>query len=126
MIPEYWKAFRSEHSLESKDVSVPEEGDLSGVGVDLVILDDAGSRQEAEELYPGMGVSKDGFVPVGHCDIGSGDPYFINMNDGPDGPLYRIYHEEVDADGYDRDEAVDIVFKSYTQILNYIDTEPEN
>ena len=51
---------------------------------------------------------------------GSGDPYFINIDDGANGPLYRIYHDAVGEDGYDRNDAVAVVLESQSDILKYV------
>ena len=53
---------------------------------------------------------------------GSGDPYFINLNDGSNGCLYRIYHdaEMIDDNSYNLDDAVNTVLKNYTDLLKYV------
>jgi hypothetical protein len=123
MIPQYWKSFVKQNSLVWKEIEIPEHVDMTEAGAEFEILDEEGICREAEDLYPGIAVSKDGFVPVGGCSIGTGDPYFINQYDGLGGPLYRIYHDMVGEDGYDRDEAVDVVIENYTEILKYVITE---
>ena len=123
MIPEYWRSFVNQHSLEGKEIDIPEEIDLSELGANFEIFDELDIRKEAEDLYPGIAVAKDGFVPVGGCLEGSGDPYFIDQNDGPAGPLYRIYHDMFGGDDYDKDEAIVVVVQNYAEILKYIITE---
>jgi hypothetical protein len=124
MIPDYWKSFVKQHSLEGKEIEIPEDYDLSELGAVFEILDELDIQKESEDLYPGIAVAKDGFVPVGGCLESSGDPYFINRNDGPEGPLYRIYHDMFGGDDYDKDEAIDVVLRNYTEILKYKTTEP--
>ena len=114
--PAYWKAFVESEGLIGNHTTIPEEEDRSGVGADINWFDDEGSRSEKEDFYPGIAVAKDGFIPVGGCDIGSGDPYFICVLDGVGGPLYRIYHDAVREDGYNRDEAVAVVLSDYREI----------
>ena len=94
--------------------------DLGGVGIEIAFLDAAGTRQEAEELYPGIAGAADGVVPVGGCAFGSGDPYFINVRDGENGPLYRIYHDSAGPGGYDRAEAVAVVLRDYRELLKFV------
>ena len=120
MIPEYWTTFVEQNSLTGKDVSIPEDADLSGLGAELRLLDEDGIRSEMEDVYPGIVITKDGFIPVGSCMEGSGDPYFIKTSDGAGGPLYRIYHDAVGEDGYDRDSAVATVLKDYRKMLEYL------
>jgi hypothetical protein len=56
------------------------------------------------------------------CLLDSGDPYFIRLQDGPGGPLYRIYHDATEATG-DGDEvryradAVEVVLPSWEALL---------
>jgi hypothetical protein len=45
---------------------VPGETDLIAA---IEIFDDKGVEQEATKSWPGIGVLKDGFIPVGGCTI---------------------------------------------------------
>jgi len=107
--------------LASQEIEIPWPGEDEMTAI-IEILDDATAEIEATELWPGIGVRKDGFVPVGGCAIGTGDPFFINVNDGPNGPLYQIDHERVGKDGYDRSEAVEVMLEHYQDLLEYTDT----
>ena len=49
---------------------------------------------ESNELYPGLGIIKLGFFNVACDENGSGDPYFINCNEGDNPPFYQVYHEK--------------------------------
>ncbi len=123
MIPEYWKEFLVTNSLAGQSCKIPEEFDLSELdGGDLNIFDESEILNEANEFYPGLAVKKDGYIPVANCLQGSGDPYFINVNDGANGCLYRIYHdaEMIDDNSYNLDDAVNIVLNNYTELLKYI------
>ncbi len=84
------------------------------------IMSENMSKDEAENAYPGLIVIKDGYVPIGSCLLGSGDPYFINKNDGENGPIYRIYHDSVFDDGYDKNQAIEKVVDNYTKIIKYM------
>ena len=120
-LPPYWKSFLVAHRIAAGiEVSIPASGDRSGIGIELEFLDEAASRVEMREAYPGLGVAADGFVAVGNCSGGTGDPYFINVNDGEGGPLYRIYHEAVSEDGYERSEAVAVVLADYRKLVRYL------
>ena len=123
---DYWKQFVHEHDLVGREADVPEPDDLTGVGVGIEILSEDNAREEAEGALPGMAGARDGFVPVGGCSFGTGDPYFINVNDGPGGPLYRISHEDVGENGCGVQTAVGKVLDSYEALLRYVtpDTTP--
>ena len=122
MIPNYWKLFVDSHRLIDSHIEIPEESDLSELGCSLQIFSESKSVDEANNFYPGVAVKKHGFVPVACCLIGSGDPYFINFNDGEFGSLYRIYHdvEMIDDDNYNLDDAVDVVLKDYRDLLKFL------
>lgn len=117
--PPYWQAFVESAGLTGGRTSIPEEKDQSGLGADIYWFSDEQAREEKEKFYPGIAVAKDGFIPVGGCDIGSGDPYFICVKDGAGGPLYRVYHDSVRKDGYNRDDAVAVVLRDYREVSNF-------
>lgn len=119
-MPPHWVNFLAAHNLIGREVSISESADRSGVGVDMEFLNEADSLSELQDAYPGLAVVADGFVPVGSCLIGSGDPYFINLADGEGGPLYRIYHDSVSEHGYDRSTAVAVVLEDYRELLQYL------
>jgi hypothetical protein len=113
-------SFRKMGSLRQRLTSPGEELDQSGLGVELKFLTSAQSIDEAENCWPGIGVAKDGYVPVGSCLYGSGDYYYIRTSDGESGPLYRIYHDAVDAHGYDPSDAIAVVLKNYQDLLHHV------
>jgi len=106
MFPEYWKEFTHTHDLIGVSACLSESEDLSGVGADLQFLTEAQATEELTDCWPGVGVAPDGYVPVAWCSLGSGDYYYIKRADGPDGSLYRVYHDSVGPDGYDPEIAV--------------------
>lgn len=118
--PPRWREFVERNGLSGKEADIPEVDDLSSVGACIEILNEQNARVESDELYPGIVVKAHGFVPVGGCAIGTGDPYFININDEQPGPLYRIYHDCVLDENYKRDEAIARVLNSYEEILRFI------
>ncbi len=118
-MPPYWKLFVEQHDLVAREFSISEERDLSGVGAEIEILDEQNSEWERTQTYPGIGVFPAGFIPVGSCGVGSGDPYFICTKDGEGGPLYRIYHDEVISENYDRTRAIVVVLGDYRELLKF-------
>jgi len=121
VFPDYWIEFISKNHLTGATILIQEATDRSGVGARLEFLSAEDSMDEAENFWPGIGVSKDGYVPVGSCEYGSGDPYFIRKDDGKDGPLYRIYHDAVGDDGYDPKDAIAVVLENYQDLLNHLE-----
>jgi hypothetical protein len=118
-IPEYWRQFRDSSNLLNREVEIPDTEDLSGVGADIEFFADDSIICEMNDAYPGIVVQKDGFLPVGGCQVGTGDPYFIQVSEGAGGSLYQIYHDAVREDGYSREAAVALVLKDYRDILKF-------
>jgi hypothetical protein len=128
LFPEYWKEFVNKNNLEWAEIEFPwpDEDGADGeddLNVIVEILDDKTAEREAYELWPGIGILKDGYIPVGGCGIGSGDPFCINKNDGKNGPLYLVDHERVGLDGYDKDDAISVMLNNYEELLAYREQE---
>jgi hypothetical protein len=123
MIPDYWIKFLDKNSLRGVECEIPEDKDLSQLdGCCLEVFNEENILDEATNFYPGLIVKNDGYIPVAGCCHGSGDPYFININNGEFGPLYRIYHDEVHDENYDRSKAIEIVLENYQALLQYKST----
>ena len=118
-IPSYWREFREQFQLLHTEVEIPEEYDLSGVGADIEFYDDDTIVDSMTDSYPECIVNKDGFLPVGGCQTGSGDPYFINTSEGVGGKLYQIYHDMVFDETYSRAEAIATVLNDYRHITRF-------
>jgi hypothetical protein len=119
MWPPEYNRFVKEHHLIGREVEIPEENDLSGAGASIELFDEANAIGESTDYYPGIVVKADGYVPIGGCAIGCGDPYFINLHDSQPGPVYRIYHDSVLDEKYDRKQAIARVLDSYEELLLY-------
>ena len=114
-----WLEFAKFHRLVNRAFSLSEHIDRSSLGAELQFLTEEQSHDELTNFWPGIGVSGDGYVPVASCLLGSGDYYYINANDGPNGPLHRIYHDAVGPDGYNPGDAVATVLDYYEEVLAY-------
>ena len=119
--PQYWINFLIESNLQDQSFEIPAQNDLSQLGAMFKLLDEKEIECEMDDYHPGIIVKDDGFIPVASCLKGSGDPYFINVNDGPGGALYRIYHDVVHNHTYDQEEAVDVVITSYSQLKSFLE-----
>ncbi len=53
----------------------------------------AGVKSESVDCYPGLAILPAGYINVAGDSTGGGDPYFICIHDGPDPPLYQVYHD---------------------------------
>lgn len=54
---------------------------------------------EATRAFPGSAVVANGYIPIGSCLRGSGDPYFLGLDGSDDPPLVRICHDCITPDG---------------------------
>jgi hypothetical protein len=70
-------------------LDVQEADDLSGLGVSLRWMSAGEMIEEAIKYYPGIAGLAVGFLLVGSCLEGSGDPYFVRLDDGA---VVRIPH----------------------------------
>jgi hypothetical protein len=114
MIPIYWKKFVENHNLIGQEIEFPWPGE-SDLNAIIEILDYNAIKMEATEYWPGIGALKHGYIPVGGCAIGTGDPFFININDGEDGPLYKIDHEETT----DITKGIYVMLQSYKSLIEW-------
>ena len=118
--PPHYREFMERHELSGVEIELPAAADLSELGATIGLYSEAQAIEEADNFYPGLVVKTDGFVPVGQDMTGGGDPYFINLNDAPPGPLYRIYHDSVHDPNYVHDDAVAKVLASYEGLLQFL------
>lgn len=71
-------------------VTIAPADDIAGIGVDMLWMEAAGILSEALEAYPGILAVPLGYIPIGECEMGSGDPYFFRSSDGA---VVRIPHD---------------------------------
>jgi hypothetical protein len=72
--------------------------DISGLGVELEWMTPNDMLVESLEMYPGIAATALGFIAVGTCLLGSGDPYFVRATSDDDPPLMRIPHDRLGPD----------------------------
>ena len=120
MWPLHYRQFVERNSLAGKEAEIPETADLSGGRSCIGLFDESEAADEAERFYPALIVRADGFMPIGQCLLGGGDPYFINLHDDPPGPVYRIYHESVMDRTYDPELAIVRILDSYEDLRKYV------
>lgn len=84
----------SNYKIVGQIFSISEEKDSSGIGVNMEWLTPYEQIQEAYEYYPGLLAVKKGYLPIGMCLEGSGDPYFLK-EDNQRYILVRIPHDAI-------------------------------
>ncbi|RKZ74786.1 MAG: hypothetical protein DRR19_29840 [Candidatus Parabeggiatoa sp. nov. 1] len=97
LLPGWFINMLSDYPLIGVNLTLSEALDESSFGVDMVWLSPKQMVEEALETYPGIIAIQLGYLPIGSCLFGSGDPYFLKMtvdNDNP--PFVRIPHDILD------------------------------
>ncbi|MCI0652264.1 MAG: SMI1/KNR4 family protein [Planctomycetes bacterium] len=98
--------------------SLSEAEDASGMGVEMRWMTPAQIVEETTVAYPGVAAVKRGYLPVGQCLEGSGDPYFLRLDDKRDDPaIVRIPHEAIAAGDALADEEVEVVADTLSEFL---------
>ncbi|MGJ4915698.1 hypothetical protein [Bradyrhizobium oligotrophicum] len=94
LIPDWLRSLLTTYALAGECFDLPSDADASGLGVSLIWLTPRQIVSEAMECEPGLSVTPLGFIPIGACAVGSGDPYFLDLRQGAaDPPLVRIPHD---------------------------------
>ena len=91
--------------------------DLTGRGIELRWMSPSGMIAEAIDAYPGIAIVPMGYVPIGDCMFGSGDPYFLKLNDTEDPPLVRVFHDMIDGQGQVRDGWYEVVCNHVSDLV---------
>ena len=89
-LPEPLVKLLTEMPLVGVEFTLDAATDPSGLGVELRWMTPAEMVSEALDVYPGLVAVPLGFLPVGICLGGSGDPYFVRVRDLA---LVRIPHD---------------------------------
>ena len=98
LLPAHLLDWLLSYPLVGTEFSLSEEEDESGLGVEMQWLSPAQIISETTEVYPGIAARAEGYLPVGMCLVGSGDPYFLKTGSGDDPPIVRIPHEAAAGD----------------------------
>jgi hypothetical protein len=94
LLPEWFVLLLQNNRLAGVEFSLEEGDDMSRLGAEVFWLAPAQVVSESTECQPGLSVVPLGYIPVGACAEGSGDPYFLDMREGSnDPPLVRVPHE---------------------------------
>ena len=123
ILPEWYASLLKEFPLSGVIFSLNEELDQSELGVDLKWLSPEQTLDEAQNVYPGKSVIGLGYLPIGSCLAGSGDPYFLKLSDYSEDPaLVRIPHDLVSDDGYPENE-IELVCNSLSSFFEQAEIE---
>ncbi len=91
--------------------------DDSELGVEMKWLSPKQMISETIEAFPGIAAASSGYLPIGMCLEGSGDPYFVSTT-ASDPLLVRIPHHAVDGEQRLREDLVEIVSATLSEFLD--------
>ena len=118
ILPDWFVALLRENRLAGVCFSLTENDDKSKFGAELLWLTPTQIVSEATECQPGTSVVPLGYIPVGACAEGSGDPYFLDLRtETSDPPLVRIPHDFAGKGPYPLDR-VELVTESLSNFLS--------
>lgn len=106
ILPDWFPSALLAYRIIGARMSLDARLDRSGVGVELLWLSPEQIVSEVRDVEPGVSVSQFGFLPIGACATGSGDPYFLDLrvSDTTDPPLVRIRHDLAGEGRYPLDQ----------------------
>lgn len=90
VLPPRLASFLMSQPLIGLTFLLDEEDDESELGAEFTWMTPEQMIDEATAAYPGIAAVAGGFLPVGICLEGSGDPYFLRLEDEA---IVRIPHE---------------------------------
>jgi hypothetical protein len=116
-VPKWYLDFVSKYPIIGTLWTLGEGDDISSLGVELKWLSPDTVVEEMTIMEPGKTAFGQGFLVFGGCELGSGDPYFIDLNgESTDSPVVRIYHDSCNNGKFSK-EGVAIVCESLSQFL---------
>ncbi len=99
--------------LVGLNLVLDESADESGLGADFRWMTGSQILSEAMDAYPGIVATRKGFLPIGVCLEGSGDPYFLRVADGA---IVRIPHDAATENSLDLSR-VELVASSVDMLM---------
>ena len=91
--------------------------DESGLGVEMLWMTADQMLDEAMSAYPGIAAARKGLLPVGICLEGTGDPYFLRLEDGA---IVRVPHNALSSGELDVSR-VERIAASIEDLINEAD-----
>jgi hypothetical protein len=115
--PDWLMSILKDYRLAGTCFTLSEECDNSGLSADVVWLTPEQVVSESHDAEPGISVLSFGFLPIGGCAIGSGDPYFLDLRQASiDPPVVRIPHDHAVDRPYPVDR-IEVVSSSLSEFF---------
>ena len=119
ILPSWFVKLITDFKLIGSDLFLSEQYDESEMGVMLKWKTPQDMIDELFEYYPGVAVVGMGYLPVGSCLEGSGDPYFVKLTQKvSDAKFVRIRHDLVEDDDTYLEDEIETVCLNIQQFFN--------
>lgn len=121
LVPPWLLEILKEFPLAGVCFSLSEVDDESHMGVELKWMTPTEIVEETLSIYPGLSVFSQGYLPIGSCMEGTGDPYFLDLKDGADDPaIVRIPHDSVPSDDSQPypENAIEVVCRKLSEFFS--------
>lgn len=123
ILPDWYLSLLQSYPLSGTCFSLEDEDDLSEMGVELKWFSPEEIVDEAQNMFPGKSVLSLGYLPIGACLLGSGDPYFIKfIGSSMNPPLVRIPHD-LSADNDYPESEIELVCHSLSSFFEKANIE---
>lgn len=120
MIPQWLIDILFDFPLIGCNFELSEDLDISELGVGMQWMSVADTICESTEAYPGIAAVLVGYLPVGMCTYGSGDPYFLNTKNIAL-PLVRIPHTAIDKNGKLIEKDIELVCSNLADFFKAVE-----
>jgi len=118
LTPDWLMRILREYRLAGTCFTLSRKHDKSGLGADIIWLTPEQIVSESHDVEPGISVLSSGFLPIGACATGSGDPYFLDLRQTSGDPsVVRVPHDYGGRGSYPLDR-VEVVSSSLSEFVS--------
>lgn len=122
LVPDWLAELLTSIPIVGVRFSLKESDDQSGLGAEMEILSVDQMIDEAVRCYPGIVAHPLGYLPIGSCQTGSGDYYYLDLRTSRDTDprVLRLPHDAVSGDKY-LESAIEVVAERFSDFIRIAD-----
>jgi hypothetical protein len=107
------------YSLCGCNFSIEEDMSCDQMEIDFQWMNISQILSESMECYPGKVAVQFGYLPIGICSVGTGDYYYLKINNPVDNdpPLVRIFHDALDNNNELKIDCIEVVSNKLSAFL---------
>jgi hypothetical protein len=102
--PEFLMSVQMKYKIIGQEFRLNEEDDYSELGVEMSWMTPEDQIEEAFNFYPCKVAVNYGYIPIGKCMYGSGDPYCLEFSKDNIWNIVRVPHDSIVDDKLNIDE----------------------